>query len=145
MPLTEDCGIIEWVSRTAGLRQCCQAVYEADGRFNRLTNTAIKKLYDHHPVRCPPRPPCRAAQSLTGVLELHGECTSLSWTLSQPAVRRASAMRHGCVAPAACAARFGTVPPSCMRVRSGASAAASWAACRAGSSRARTAALTACQ
>ncbi len=66
MPLTEDCGIIEWVRRTAGLRQCCQAVYEADGRFNRLTNTAIKKLYDHHPVRAPPHVRHAGLRSLRG-------------------------------------------------------------------------------
>ena len=52
MPLTEDCGIIEWVPRTSGLRQCCESAYMAEGLYDRrLTNPSIKKLYDAHPVR----------------------------------------------------------------------------------------------
>ncbi|KAK9842495.1 hypothetical protein WJX81_002719 [Elliptochloris bilobata] len=50
MPLTEDCGIIEWVPHTTGLRHCCEAAYIADGIFDRrLTNGVIKKLYDNYP------------------------------------------------------------------------------------------------
>ena len=52
MPLTEDCGIIEWVPHTTGLRNCCQAAYVAEGLFDPVnTNPSIKKLYDNYPVR----------------------------------------------------------------------------------------------
>ena len=51
MPLTEDCGIVEWVPHTTGLRHCCEAAYTAEGFYDRKgTNSAIKKLYDHYPV-----------------------------------------------------------------------------------------------
>lgn len=53
LPLTEDCGIVEWVEHTTGLRHVCQDTYVALGLFDkRQTNPAIKKMYDAHPV-CP--------------------------------------------------------------------------------------------
>ena len=47
VPLTEDCGIIEWVPNTNGFRHCCQDMYVADGLFDRkTTNKDIKETYD---------------------------------------------------------------------------------------------------
>eukprot|EP00897_Mesotaenium_endlicherianum_P000569 jgi/Mesen1/10512/ME000083S10013 len=49
LPLTEDCGMIEWVPHTRGLRHILQDVYSAAGKFDRLrTNPMIKKIYDQH-------------------------------------------------------------------------------------------------
>ena len=57
MPLTEDCGIVEWVPHTTGLRHCCQAAYIAEGLYaGQKTNSAIKKVYDNYPVRHSVRP-----------------------------------------------------------------------------------------
>jgi hypothetical protein len=53
VPLSEDCGFIEWVPDTLTLRSACQGSYEAAGLFDRrLTNAGIKKLYDGFSVRC---------------------------------------------------------------------------------------------
>jgi serine/threonine-protein kinase ATR len=47
IPLTEDCGMIEWVLHTRGLRHILQDIYVADGKFDRQkTNPLIKRLYD---------------------------------------------------------------------------------------------------
>ena len=47
LPLTEDCGLVEWVPHTVGLRHCVQDVYAAEGLFDpATTNAAIKALYD---------------------------------------------------------------------------------------------------
>ena len=51
-PLTEACGLIEWVNHTVGLRYCCQSVYKAANLFNRSTNPSIKATYDNYKVRC---------------------------------------------------------------------------------------------
>jgi serine/threonine-protein kinase ATR len=49
LPLTEDCGMIEWVPNTRGLRHILQDVYVAEGRFDRQkTNPTIKKMYDQN-------------------------------------------------------------------------------------------------
>jgi serine/threonine-protein kinase ATR len=46
-PLTEDCGLVEWVSHTATLRTCCQDVLEGHGMYSgRSTNPMIKAWYD---------------------------------------------------------------------------------------------------
>lgn len=59
MPLTEDCGIVEWVPHTTGLRHCCQAAYIAEGLYaGQKTNAAIKKVYDNYPVRHIDLAPC---------------------------------------------------------------------------------------
>ncbi|MCL7051841.1 hypothetical protein MKW94_026365 [Papaver nudicaule] len=47
IPLTEDCGIIEWVPHTRGLRHILQDIYTAHGKFDRQkTNPVIKRIYD---------------------------------------------------------------------------------------------------
>ncbi|KAH9318621.1 hypothetical protein KI387_020390 [Taxus chinensis] len=48
IPLTEDCGIVEWVPHTRGIRHILQDLYIACGKFDRQkTNATIKRLYDH--------------------------------------------------------------------------------------------------
>ncbi|KAL6603454.1 hypothetical protein ACP70R_043815 [Stipagrostis hirtigluma subsp. patula] len=47
VPLTEDCGMVEWVPNTRGLRQILQDIYITCGKFDRLkTNPQIKRIYD---------------------------------------------------------------------------------------------------
>ncbi|XP_056170175.1 serine/threonine-protein kinase ATR isoform X3 [Syzygium oleosum] len=47
VPLTEDCGMIEWVPHTRGLRHILQDVYITCGKFDRQrTNPQIKRIYD---------------------------------------------------------------------------------------------------
>lgn len=47
IPLTEDCGMVEWVPHTRGLRQILQDIYLTCGRFDRQkTNPQIKRIYD---------------------------------------------------------------------------------------------------
>ncbi|GBG70226.1 hypothetical protein CBR_g6357 [Chara braunii] len=47
VPLTEDCGLVEWVPHTRGLRHILQDVYAGSGHFDRQrTNPLIKKIYD---------------------------------------------------------------------------------------------------
>ncbi|XP_047310870.1 serine/threonine-protein kinase ATR [Impatiens glandulifera] len=47
IPLTEDCGMVEWVPHTRGLRQILQDIYISCGKFDRQkTNPQIKKIYD---------------------------------------------------------------------------------------------------
>ncbi|KAL5561258.1 hypothetical protein UlMin_031005 [Ulmus minor] len=47
IPLTEDCGMVEWVPHTRGLRHILQDIYITCGRFDRLkTNPQIKRIYD---------------------------------------------------------------------------------------------------
>ncbi|BAF20530.1 Os06g0724700, partial [Oryza sativa Japonica Group] len=47
VPLTEDCGMVEWVPNTRGLRQILQDIYITCGKFDRMkTNPQIKKIYD---------------------------------------------------------------------------------------------------
>lgn len=47
VPLTEDCGIVQWVPHTVGLRHCIQDVYAAEGLFDpHTTNSGIKAMYD---------------------------------------------------------------------------------------------------
>ncbi|XP_078439829.1 ataxia telangiectasia-mutated and RAD3-like protein isoform X2 [Wolffia australiana] len=48
IPLTEDCGMVEWVPHTRGLRHILQDLYIACGKFDRMkTNPGIKRIYDH--------------------------------------------------------------------------------------------------
>jgi hypothetical protein len=52
VPLTEDCGLIEWVPDTVTLRSAATGTYEEQGRYDgRLTNAAIKKAYETFTVR----------------------------------------------------------------------------------------------
>jgi serine/threonine-protein kinase ATR len=54
IPLTEDCGIIEWVPNTVGFRQIIQQLYAEDGLYNpKTTNADIKQLYEHCKGRSP--------------------------------------------------------------------------------------------
>ncbi|TKY50720.1 Serine/threonine-protein kinase ATR [Spatholobus suberectus] len=47
IPLTEDCGMVEWVPHTRGLRQILQDIYITCGKFDRQkTNPHIKQIYD---------------------------------------------------------------------------------------------------
>ena len=45
-PLTEDCGLIEWVPDTGGIRHVLQALYAGAGLFDRSSNNAVKKIYE---------------------------------------------------------------------------------------------------
>ncbi|KAK4847635.1 hypothetical protein QYF36_004185 [Acer negundo] len=47
IPLTEDCGMVEWVPHTRGLRHILQDIYISCGKFDRQkTNPQIKRTYD---------------------------------------------------------------------------------------------------
>ncbi|CAG9464680.1 unnamed protein product [Pedinophyceae sp. YPF-701] len=47
VPLTEDCGLIEWVPFTLGFRHACCEVYGLEGLYDRRTsNKDIKRIYD---------------------------------------------------------------------------------------------------
>lgn len=47
IPLTEDCGMVEWVPHTRGLRHILQDIYVTCGKFDRQkTNPQIKRIYD---------------------------------------------------------------------------------------------------
>ncbi|KAL5978485.1 hypothetical protein ACLOJK_029602 [Asimina triloba] len=47
IPLTEDCGMVEWVPHTRGLRHILQDIYITCGKFDRQkTNPMIKRIYD---------------------------------------------------------------------------------------------------
>ncbi|KAJ6937213.1 hypothetical protein NC652_011767 [Populus alba x Populus x berolinensis] len=47
IPLTEDCGMVEWVPHTRGLRHILQDIYIKYGKFDRQkTNPQIKRIYD---------------------------------------------------------------------------------------------------
>ena len=47
LPLTEDCGLIEWVPHTTGLRLVLQDQYQRAGMFDRRTSTAeAKTIYE---------------------------------------------------------------------------------------------------
>ncbi|CAI9104764.1 OLC1v1003516C1 [Oldenlandia corymbosa var. corymbosa] len=47
VPLTEDCGMVEWVPHTRGLRHILQDIYMSCGKFDKQkTNPQIKRIYD---------------------------------------------------------------------------------------------------
>ena len=46
IPLSEDCGIIEWVPNTTGLRHVMQNLYVHEGIFGRHTHNDIKEIYE---------------------------------------------------------------------------------------------------
>ncbi|XP_010416834.1 PREDICTED: serine/threonine-protein kinase ATR [Camelina sativa] len=51
-PLTEDCGLVEWVPHTRGLRHILQDIYISCGKFDRQkTNPQIKRIYDQCAVK----------------------------------------------------------------------------------------------
>jgi serine/threonine-protein kinase ATR len=53
IPLTEDCGLVQWVPNTRGIRHILQDLYEASGQFVRrgpqATHVRIKGVYDAYP------------------------------------------------------------------------------------------------
>lgn len=54
IPLSEDCGFIEWVPETVTLRNCCTGVYEAEGLFDkRLTLAGVSKIWKGFTVSAP--------------------------------------------------------------------------------------------
>ncbi|CAN6463926.1 unnamed protein product [Victoria cruziana] len=54
IPLTEDCGMVEWVPHTRGLRHILQDLYVACGKFDRQrTNPMIKRIYDQFRGKMP--------------------------------------------------------------------------------------------
>lgn len=54
IPLTEDCGMVEWVPHTRGLRNILQDVYISCGKFDRQkTNPQIKRIYDQFQGKIP--------------------------------------------------------------------------------------------
>ena len=46
LPLTEDCGIIEWVPNTTGLRHVIQALYVQDGIYTKQTLGDVKRMHE---------------------------------------------------------------------------------------------------
>ena len=53
IPLSEDCGIIEWVPNTTGLRHVMQNLYVREGIFGRHTHNDIKEIYERWKGRSP--------------------------------------------------------------------------------------------
>ncbi|KZV39346.1 serine/threonine-protein kinase ATR [Dorcoceras hygrometricum] len=54
IPLTEDCGMVEWVPFTRGLRHILQDIYVSCGKFDRQkTNPQIKRVYDQFQGKMP--------------------------------------------------------------------------------------------
>ncbi|KAH6777085.1 Ataxia telangiectasia-mutated and RAD3-like protein [Perilla frutescens var. frutescens] len=54
IPLTEDCGMVEWVPHTRGLRHILQDIYISCGKFDRQkTNPQIKRIYDQSQGKMP--------------------------------------------------------------------------------------------
>ncbi|KAK9807336.1 hypothetical protein WJX73_002849 [Symbiochloris irregularis] len=48
-PLTEDCGLIEWVSHTGSLREALTSLYVAEGLFDpRTSHGQIRHIYEKH-------------------------------------------------------------------------------------------------
>lgn len=48
-PLTEDCGILEWVPNVAPLRDAVERMYKLDKLFDRTTNTTIRTMWEGYP------------------------------------------------------------------------------------------------
>ncbi len=47
VPLSEDCGFIEWVPQTVTLRKVCQDTYAAEGLFDtKISLASMKKIQD---------------------------------------------------------------------------------------------------
>ncbi|OWM80452.1 serine/threonine-protein kinase ATR isoform X2 [Punica granatum] len=54
IPLTEDCGMVQWVPHTRGLRHILQDIYIKCGKFDRhRTNPQIKRIYDQSQGKMP--------------------------------------------------------------------------------------------
>jgi hypothetical protein len=48
-PMTEDCGLVEWVPRTMGIRHAIHAMYVAEGMHFRTVHARINKTYETWP------------------------------------------------------------------------------------------------
>ena len=46
IPLTEDCGLIEWVPSTTGLRHVIQKLYVDDGMYHKRTLVEVKEIHE---------------------------------------------------------------------------------------------------
>lgn len=47
LPLTEDCGILQWINNLVPFKGACEDIYTADKMYNkRVTPLNIKKMYD---------------------------------------------------------------------------------------------------
>ncbi|KAK4477252.1 hypothetical protein RD792_016466 [Penstemon davidsonii] len=54
IPLKEDCGMVEWVPHTRGLRHILQDIYISCGKFDKQkTNPQIKRIYDQSQGKLP--------------------------------------------------------------------------------------------
>ena len=47
-PLTDDCGIIEWVPHTCALRSVLNELYGAAGLDSKAWAPKVKAMYDRH-------------------------------------------------------------------------------------------------
>ena len=56
-PLTEDCGLVEWVNDLSTLRHTVQSMLIAEGLYHKSTNATIKKMYDGYPQVTSHSPP----------------------------------------------------------------------------------------
>ena len=52
IPLSEDCGFIEWVPQTVTLRKVCEETYAAEGTFDKTSLATCKKILDNFTVSC---------------------------------------------------------------------------------------------
>ena len=50
IPLSEDCGFIEWVPQTVTLRKVCEETYAAEGIFDKTSLATCKKILDNFTV-----------------------------------------------------------------------------------------------
>lgn len=52
VPLSEDCGFIEWVPQTVTLRTVCQETYAAEGLFDsKISLPTMRKISESFTVR----------------------------------------------------------------------------------------------
>jgi hypothetical protein len=51
-PLTEDCGLVEWVHNLTALRTAITESLTSEGLWSKSTNPYIKTLYDNFQARC---------------------------------------------------------------------------------------------
>lgn len=52
-PLTEECGILEWVPNVAPLRNAVEGMYRQDKLFDNTTNSTIKRIWEAYPHKVP--------------------------------------------------------------------------------------------
>ena len=81
IPLSEDCGFIEWVPQTVTLRKVCEETYAAEGIFDKTSLATCKKILDNFTVSCWCLKPRRRASQ-------YHQISLLSWRkASAPASR----------------------------------------------------------